>query len=143
MDPCTISVFLNYAREDQAAVTSLYKKLKRRSWIDPWLDEEKILPGQDWNYEIRKAIGSADAFIACLSQKSVNKIGVVQAEIREAEKQQERRPFGWTFIIPVLLDDCQVPMNIGRYNWVKIGGPGGIDKLLKSLEQIHQTKCGT
>ena len=26
-----------------------------KGWIDPWLDEEKLLPGQDWDMEIEKA----------------------------------------------------------------------------------------
>lgn len=34
----------------------LYQKLRAESWIEPWLDEEELYPGQDWNMEIEKAV---------------------------------------------------------------------------------------
>jgi hypothetical protein len=42
-------------------VRELYQKLSAEAWIDPWLDEEKLFPGQDWNLEIEKAVEAADA----------------------------------------------------------------------------------
>ncbi|MBI5251913.1 MAG: hypothetical protein HY912_20670 [Desulfomonile tiedjei] len=33
----------------------LYQRLLAEGWIDPWLDEEKLLPGQDWDMKIEKA----------------------------------------------------------------------------------------
>ena len=51
-------------------------------WIDPWLDEEKLYPGQDWDLEIEKAVEAADAVIVFLSNNSVTKEGYVQRELR-------------------------------------------------------------
>lgn len=141
MSKCQISVFLNHASEDKLLVRKLYRKLKKYPWIDPWLDEKKISPGQDWDLEIEKAIQNSDAFIACLSNNSVDKIGVVQEEIQKAEKQQARRPKGWIYTIPILLDDCEVPYNFGKYHWVKIFETGGFEKLLESLEKNYKIKC--
>ena len=53
-------------------------------WADPWLDEEKLLPGQDWNLEIEKAVETADAVIVSISSKSVSREGCVQRELRHA-----------------------------------------------------------
>jgi len=36
-------------------VRGLYAHL-RREGVDVWLDKEKLLPGADWEYEIRKAV---------------------------------------------------------------------------------------
>lgn len=94
MENCQISVFLNHASEDKTLVRKLYQDLRKYPWIDPWLDEAKLLPGENWDLEIAKAIEKADAFVACLSSRSVEKIGVVQEEIHKAEKYQERRPTG-------------------------------------------------
>ena len=37
----------------------LYQKLRAEPWIEPWLDEEELYPGQDWNMEIEKAVEAA------------------------------------------------------------------------------------
>ena len=33
-------------------VDELYQKLRAESWIQPWLDEEELYPGQDWDLAI-------------------------------------------------------------------------------------------
>jgi hypothetical protein len=48
----------------------LYQKLRAEPWIQPWLDEEELYPGQDWNLEIEKAVEAADAIIVCISTVS-------------------------------------------------------------------------
>jgi hypothetical protein len=52
--------------------------------IDPWLDEKKLLPGQEWEPEIRKAVRTSDVVLVCLSSSSITKSGFVQKEIRFA-----------------------------------------------------------
>jgi hypothetical protein len=135
-----VKVFLNHASEDKPLVRKLYQTLKKEPWIQPWLDEEKILPGQDWNYEIDKALNEADAVIICLSKTSITKIGVVQAEIRKAEELQKRRPHGHVFMIPVLLEKCKVPDFLNQYHWVDITEPGKIEKIKKTLETLKRSK---
>jgi hypothetical protein len=43
-----LRVFLCHASQDKPAVRKLYASLKSEPWIDPWLDEENLLLGQDW-----------------------------------------------------------------------------------------------
>jgi hypothetical protein len=49
-----LRVFLCHATEDKPAVPqgddmrTLYASLKSVPWIDPWLDEENLLLGEDW-----------------------------------------------------------------------------------------------
>ena len=50
-----LRVFLCHASSDKPAVRELYQRL-RTDGIDAWLDEEDLLPGQDWQYEIPKAV---------------------------------------------------------------------------------------
>lgn len=38
---------------------ALYVRLKREG-VDAWLDKEKLLPGQDWELEIRKGGRESD-----------------------------------------------------------------------------------
>lgn len=39
-----LRVFLCHASQDKPAVRNLYSQLKSEAWIDPWLDEVKLLP---------------------------------------------------------------------------------------------------
>jgi hypothetical protein len=55
-----LRVFLCHSSNDKPIVRELYRRLSAEGWIDPWLDEEKLLPGQDWDMEIEKAVETAD-----------------------------------------------------------------------------------
>ena len=50
-----LKVFLCHAHADSDAVRGLYAGLTKDG-VDAWLDKEKLLPGQDWELEIRKAV---------------------------------------------------------------------------------------
>ena len=52
-----LKVFLCHAHSDKDEVRALYLRLKREG-VDAWLDKEKLLPGQDWELKIRKAVGT-------------------------------------------------------------------------------------
>jgi hypothetical protein len=51
-----LRVFLCHASQDKPIVRELYQRLLAEGWIDPWLDEEKFLLGQNGNLEIEKAM---------------------------------------------------------------------------------------
>jgi len=48
-----LKVFLCHA--DRDPVRDLYTRLTQDG-VDAWLDKEKLLPGQDWELEIRKVV---------------------------------------------------------------------------------------
>lgn len=78
-----LRVFLCHSSDDKKTVRALYQRLQEDG-IEPWLDEENILPGQDWEYEIARAVRTVDVVIVCLSRNSVTKTGYIQKEIRFA-----------------------------------------------------------
>ena len=79
-----LKVFLCHSSADKPAVRELYQKLRAEPWIQPWLDEEELYPGQDWEIEIERAVESSDVVLVCLSISSINKRGFVQKELRFA-----------------------------------------------------------
>ncbi len=83
----------------------------------PWLDEEAILPGQDWDYEIEEALETSDFVLVFLSARSVGKIGYVQREFRRALYRSEEMPEGHIHTIPVKLDNCEVPRRFRRHQF--------------------------
>ena len=107
-----LRVFLCHSSQDKPIVRNLYKRLKAEGWIDPWLDEEKLFPGQDWNLEIEKAVEAADAILVCLSNDSVTKEGYIQRELRYVLDIAEYKPEGTLYIIPVRLEDCKPPRRL-------------------------------
>ena len=107
-----LRVFLCHASQDKPAVRELYKKLYAENWIQPWLDEEELLPGQDWNLEIEKAVEASDAVIVCVSHVSVAKEGYVQKELRQVLEIALNKLDGAIFVIPVRLDECELPRSI-------------------------------
>jgi hypothetical protein len=76
--------------------------------FSPWLDEEEIFLGQDWNLEVEKVLETSDFVMVFLFERSVEKIGYVQREFRRAMHHAEEMPEGYIHTIPVKLDDCTV-----------------------------------
>ena len=107
-----LRVFLCHASQDKPVVRDLYKKLSAETWVDPWLDEERLLPGQNWNLEIEKAVESSDAVIVCVSTVSVAKEGYIQRELRQVLDIALQKLDGAIFVIPVRLDECEAPRQL-------------------------------
>lgn len=107
-------VFIAYVDEDFAAADRLFAELRAHGF-DPWLDREKLLPGQNWPRSIERAIQVSDFFIACFSRRAVSKRGHFHSELRYALDCASRLPLGEIFFVPVRLDDCQVPGQIAEW----------------------------
>jgi len=54
--------------------------------MDVWLDEMKLLPGQEWDIEIEKAVEQADVVLVSLPINRWIKEGYVQKELRFCSK---------------------------------------------------------
>ena len=85
-----LRVFLLYARGDQDAVHRLYNRIVKDG-AKVWMDLEKLLPGQDWEYEIRKAIHQSDIVIVCLSRGFIKQGGYRHEELRIALEKANSR----------------------------------------------------
>lgn len=131
-EPQKLTVFLCHGKEDKEKVRALYSDL-REDGADPWFDERNILPGQDWDSEIRKAVRSCNAIIVCLSATSVGKEGYVQKEIKFALDVADEKPDGTIFIIPVKLEECEVPARLSKWQYVNCSDGGWYEKLLRAL----------
>jgi formylglycine-generating enzyme required for sulfatase activity len=112
-----LRVFLCHSSNDKPAVRELYQKLRAEPWIQPWLDEEELFPGMDWNMEIEKAVEAADAIIVCLTKNSINKEGYVQRELRIVLDFADYKPEGTLYIIPVRLEECEPPRRLRAWQY--------------------------
>ena len=128
------SVFLCHSSQDKPIVRKLYARLKSRG-LAPWLDEEDIIPGEEWQVAISKAVKSSDVVLVCMSTSSVSKAGFLQREIREALGVAQEQPEGSIFIIPVLLESCTMPEQLSRFQWLDYQSPNAEEKLMKALHK--------
>jgi tetratricopeptide (TPR) repeat protein len=134
------TVFVSYAREDFDAAKKLYNDL-RGAGLNPWLDKESILPGQNWRVKFKKAIKKSRYFLSLNSSRSVQKMGVVQQELKYALEVQDMFPESAVYIIPVRLDDCQLAYekleNI-EYADMFPDWKRGLEKILQTMEVESQ-----
>ncbi|MDJ0583217.1 toll/interleukin-1 receptor domain-containing protein [Crocosphaera sp.] len=140
-------IFIAHASEDKPQVRELYIKLLKAGY-KPWLDEEDLIPGQNWREEIPKALKSSDLFIACLSSTSISKRGYIQREFKMAMKMLDELPPGEIYLIPLKFDDCQIPeirqsdygLNLQDIQWLDYWQPNGFEKLIKAIEYQFGTQ---
>lgn len=128
-----LRVFISYAKEDKVSAEKLRSQLTSEG-IDVWIDEEKLMGGKDWKLEIQKEIRDSHIILILLSTTAVSKIGFIQKEIRIALDYADEHPEGAVYLIPVRLDECEVPIRISeRFQWVDLFKPNGYKKLIDSL----------
>ncbi len=126
-----LKVFLCHAHADRDPVRALYARLTQDG-VDVWLDKAKLLPGQDWELEIRKAVREADVVVVCLS-KQFNQAGFRQKEVRLALDTAMEKPEGEIFIIPARLEECDNLESLRRWHWVDLFEDDGYEMLMRAL----------
>jgi hypothetical protein len=135
-----LKTFLCHSSQDKEQIRRIYRDLKKAGMM-PWLDEEHILPGQPWEETLKDAVRTADVVLTCLSSSSVTKKGYVQKEIREVLEVALELPADQIFVIPVRLDDCEVPRELRKWQYVDLFAENGFFKLLRPLHLCAQTKA--
>jgi formylglycine-generating enzyme required for sulfatase activity len=140
MKKSEIQIFLAHASEDKPAVLVLHERLKQAGY-KPWLDEKDLIPGQNWRSVIPKAIANSQLFIACLSQRSIAKQGFVQREFKMALNQYADRPPNSIYLIPLRLDECDIPdlrqeeygLNLRDLHWLDYWEENGFEQLERAI----------
>jgi hypothetical protein len=130
-------VFIAYVEEDIDAASRLCEHLRAQG-CNPWLDREKLLPGQNWPRSIERAIDMADYFVAVFSTRSVIKRGQFQSELRYALDCASRQPLDRSFLLPVRLETCEVPNRISRATQYVDLFPDWDAGVRRLIDTIHQ-----
>ena len=126
-----LKVFLCHAHSDAVAVSTLFHYL-RREGVDVWLDKEKLLPGADWDFEIRRAVQETDVVVVCLS-KQFNQAGYRQKEVKIALDTAMEKPDGEIFVIPARLEECDTLESLRKWHWVDLFESDGRGRLMRAL----------
>jgi hypothetical protein len=131
--------FLCHAKEDRVVVSDFSERLKKEGWIDPWFDEEDLLPGQMWQDSVIQAVRESHVVIVFLSKVAVAHEGFFQKELNLALDTAKEKPEGTIFIIPIRLGECDVPFRLLSYQYVDYFGSNAekqhvFESLLQSLK---------
>lgn len=126
-------IFLSYAREDRARVEQIYDSL-RAEGFDPWMDTRDIQAGQRWSSVIGNAIREADFTLVFISGNSLSKRGFVQREIKAAIDILSERPEGEIFLVPVRLEESELPDTLKPLQYVDLFESEGWHKLIHALK---------
>lgn len=137
----TANIFLIHAHSDREAVHKLYTRLIKDG-VHAWLDVEKLQPGQDWQHEIRNAILKSDVIVVCFSRGFEKQQGYRHEELKLALEKANFLPDDEIFIIPVCLEECDMPESLRGLHRVDLFRAGGYKKLVQALRErdsaMHQ-----
>jgi len=128
------NIFLIHAHSDRETVHKLYLRLVRDR-LNVWLDAERLQPGQDWQSEIRNALLQCDVAIVCLSNGFDKQQGYRHEELKLALEKANFLPNDKVFIIPVRLEQCDMPESLRHLHRVDLFKPGGYKKLVGALRE--------
>ncbi|MCC6260423.1 MAG: toll/interleukin-1 receptor domain-containing protein [Anaerolineales bacterium] len=120
--PQKLIPFICYAKENKQIIRAFSEKLKAEGWIDPWLDEDDILPGQVWQERVIEAVRKSHVVIIFLSKVALTNDGFFHKEMKLALDTAAEKPEGAIFIIPVRIDDCETPEVVAKYQYVDYFG---------------------
>ncbi|WP_349956949.1 TIR domain-containing protein [Rhizobium sp. ZPR3] len=136
MRPDEQLVFVSYTAADRERVSPIADWLVGAG-IDVWMDFKRLKAGQNWDYEIRRALDQATVIVVFLSDKSVTKRGYVQREIKLALEKAEEKLIDDIYLIPVLLDDeVSVPREIRSVQFIRLSDESFQESLLDAIK--HQ-----
>jgi len=130
--------FICHASEDKERFVVPFATALRAHGVNAWLDRWQMQPGDSLVDKIfEEGLKNADCFIIVLSHNSVDKPWVREEMNAAFVKRLEGKPR----IIPMLIDDCQVPEALKSTLWVRVRDPNSFDAELKDIvATIHGQK---
>lgn len=102
----------------------------RSKGIDAWIDKWEMLPGDSLVRKVfEEGIKNAQAVIVVLSRYSVEKPWVRE----ELDVSMVKKINEGSKLIPVIIDDCQIPMCLQAIVWQKIENLNNYDAELERI----------
>src|SRR5512139_1110368 len=110
-------VFISHASEDKARFVARFAARLRENGVDAWLDQWEMKPGDSLVDRIfEQGLKQAQAVILVLSAVSVQKPWV-REELNTSVVNRISRGLK---IIPVVIDQCEIPMCLQATLWQRI-----------------------
>ena len=128
-------IFASYASPDQSRVEGIVAELAGRGF-NLWMDKLELLPGQNWDFEIKKALDRSDMILIFISLRSIEKRGYVQREIKDAIDKKKEKLVDDIYIIPIRLDpDASIPEELRHLQVIDFTGIDSVERIGKSIQK--------
>ena len=98
------SIFISYASPDRERVLPYFSWLEKQEF-NVWIDCRRLRAGQNWDFEIKRALDKATFVLMFVSNLSYDRRGYLQRELKFALDKLSEKLIDDIYIIPVLLDD--------------------------------------
>lgn len=129
-------VFVSHASEDKKRFVENFATKLRGKGIDAWLDKWEMLPGDSLVDKIfEEGIKNAQAIIVVISKNSIKKPWVRE----ELNSSMVKKINTGSKLIPVIIDDCEVPECLQSTVWQSIKD---INKYDEELDKIVMSIFG-
>lgn len=130
-------VFLSHASEDKDRFVLNFARTLRENGVDAWLDQWEMKPGDSLVEKIfEEGLKEARAVIIVLSKVSVQKPWV-REELNTSVVNKISRG---TQLIPVVIDDCEVPESLRSTLWHRIDDLAdyrmGLQRILSAIFDV-------
>jgi hypothetical protein len=123
-------VFISHASEDKPRFVTAFATKLRENGVDAWLDRWEMLPGDSLVDKIfEEGLKDAQAVIIVLSSFSVTKPWVSE----ELNASMVARISKGTKIIPVVIDDCDVPEALKSTLWERVPDSSDFEEPLRRI----------
>lgn len=125
--------FISYSHDDHEFVRRLADALNRNG-VPLFFDEWDIRPGDSIIRKIfEEGLAKSDFFFVVLSKASVGSSWVKD----ELDIATVRRIGGFTRVVPILKEDCEIPWSLRALRWLDMRFRGG-----RSRADKAGSRCG-
>ncbi len=122
-------IFLSYAHRDGKDLAfRLFDELKAAGF-DPWLDRDRLQPGENWSKGIEQALDAAEVVVAVLSP------GASESEICRAEHLRSLRK-GNRVLAVRTAENVDPPLYLEPSQWITFGGGADGERLAELTEAL-------
>jgi len=136
------TIFISYVRENKVYARELQEKLMKNN-LDARIDYDFLEAGDSWSGKIDQLISEFDYFILILSHDLVHQPeSYVYHELELARKRQSRLKPGLKFIIPINLDNCEIPPFLSdlQIDTIDLSQNALIDNVVKTIKRDFQLR---
>ena len=108
--------------------------------IDVFMFSESMPIVEDHEVEMEERIRSADSVIICYSENFEKGKGYRHQEVDIALNEQKKRPRGNVYLVPIRLDECEVPAYLNRPRLLDYFKKDHFDKIMRLGLQVQWDK---
>lgn len=130
-----LKILLCHPAGETAALQELSARL-RADGFAPWLESDLIPPEADWEAEMRKAIHASHAVIVCHTAGAEIQEGRLRKTVEYAREAQKEKTGGTLLLIPLLLEEVELPRGLQSLPWERCFEPDGYEKVVSSLRLL-------